>query len=178
MGFIWNCIGQEACFLTTALNLPSADKGQRSYHWANDEIIANTFAYLPLSYRDLRPASQCDPGIWCGGRECFSSIITDKFFSRDISRVGMCAYIFLLMIPRVLSLTKEWQFAFLNIMKNWGNLKNSELFSLSIPFLAYASICHMKLRLSGEIWIFSELLQSVFVLSPFPVSFLLNFNLV
>lgn len=42
-------MGQEPCFLTAALSLPSPDKGQRSYCWASDEIIASAFTSLSLS---------------------------------------------------------------------------------------------------------------------------------
>lgn len=96
MDFIWNCIGQEACFLTIALSLPSPNKGQRSYCRASDEIIASAFTYLSLSlsHQDLSPVIQCDSGIWYAGREYLSSIVTDTFFSSDMSRVGISAFIF------------------------------------------------------------------------------------
>lgn len=49
-GFIWNGPSQEMYIFTTGLKLPTPDKGQRSYHWANDEMAVSTFPYLPFSY--------------------------------------------------------------------------------------------------------------------------------
>lgn len=95
LNFIWNCPGQEVSFFTTELKLPPPDKGQRFYHWTNDEIIVSIFAYLSLSYQDFSPVSQHNPGIWWGGREWSDNVIADTYFSRGTSGVGTGVYILL-----------------------------------------------------------------------------------
>lgn len=51
VGFIWHSQVRKWGFFTTDLRLPNPEKGQRSYHRANDEMVFSTFPYLPLSYR-------------------------------------------------------------------------------------------------------------------------------
>lgn len=50
LGFIWHSQVRKCGFFTTDLKLPTPDRDQRSYQWANDEVVVSTFPYLPLSY--------------------------------------------------------------------------------------------------------------------------------
>lgn len=138
-------------FFTTELKLPPPDKGQRFYHWANDEIIVSIFTYLSLSYQVFSPVSQHNPGILWGGREWFYNVITDTYFSCGTSWVGMGVYILLWMANETKNVVNDSGLEICiseyygKAQKTWNNLKNCSVWQ-------FLSLCrHLYLTCNWEV---------------------------